>query len=207
MPIIKLWHTSDRTTKTRAEDYAEEILNREIDELFSIQKLTRKNSYNAKHTGTTKQNEYLTRIEERIALDMFGKEYAALGKIIDYQVPLKNVLHDKGIGKIDLLSYDESKQILTFLELKKPDSEETLLRAVLEVFTYWKIVNQDKLLCDFGLPENTKIQKAVLLFENSYAYNEYVNNRSPKTTALMKRLDVDFFGIKRIADSYEVFSV
>lgn len=74
------------------------------------------------------------RTEELTAMKMFnacksGAQYAKVGKILDYQVPLKNKRSDQA-GKIDLLAYDGN--VLRVLELKKPDTQETMLRCVLE---------------------------------------------------------------------------
>ena len=64
---------------------------------------------------------------------------SVFGKILDYQVPLKNKSTDKGLGKIDLISVKESSKpgtkIIYFLELKKDNSKETLLRCLLEVYS------------------------------------------------------------------------
>lgn len=192
------WYKDKNTSKSRAEDFAKCILNKNLNDLFSIKKITRENTYKtATHDGKTQQDTS-NREEERIALAMFAKNYPLVGKVIDYQVPLKDKRSDKGIGKIDVIAYHTGTETLTLLELKKPDSTETLLRAVLEVFTYWQTVDHKKLLADFGLPDNTKVEKAVLLFENSYAFEEYKQRKSPHTIELMETLDVKFYGIKEV---------
>ena len=43
----------------------------------------------------------------------------------------------------------------------------------------------------------------VLLFEDSYAYNEYVNNAGPHTIELMNKLGVEFYGIRKKDNNYE----
>ena len=202
----KAWYKSEYTSKSRAEEFANEILtNNGTDKLNAIEKITRTASYNPNHTGVTK-NEASNRTEERIALDMFNKNYA-VGHIRDYQIPLKNSNEDTGVGDIDLMAYNKDNQTLTLLELKQRQSDETLLRAVLEIFTYWKILDHQKLLVDYGMPQTTIVKKAVLLFEHSYAYNEYMQKLSPKTIELMGKLDVEFYGIRKEADEYEVFMI
>lgn len=112
------------------------------------------------------------RQEEWLAKSMYGKSYENLGKIIDFQVPIKNV-HDNQVdkqpGKIDLISFSESDGALYLLEFKKPDSKETLLRCILETYTYYKQVNCSKLLRDFELPSDSKIIPAVLIYKQSFA--------------------------------------
>ena len=74
----KAWYKSKHTSKSRAEEFANEILtNNGTDKLNAIEKITRTASYNPNHTGVTK-NESSNRTEERIALDMFNKNYAVV---------------------------------------------------------------------------------------------------------------------------------
>ena len=187
------WHA-----KSRADLLAQEILKNGIPKLESLKVHKREDSYNKNHDGTT-ENEKSNRLEERIAMEMKDKTYRDFGKVLDYQVPLKNKKSDKGLGKIDLIAYNETNNVLTLLELKKPDSDETLLRAALEIYTYWKIVDQKKLLEDFSLSPDVKVEKAVLLFKDSYAYNEYKNlnkTESKHTIELMKQLDIKFYAVR-----------
>ena len=95
------------------------------------------------------------------------------------------------MGKIDLVSYNEADNTLYLLELKVPKSKETLLRCVLELYTYRETVHTDKLAKDFGYPK-AKVVASVLLFEDKdgYAYNEYINKTAGNVTALMETLDV-----------------
>ena len=70
-----------------------------------------------------------------------------LGYIFDYQTPLKEARNDS-YGKIDLLGYNKDDKCYSVIELKyRPSgSEETLLRCVLEAYTYYKLldINQIK---------------------------------------------------------------
>lgn len=158
--------------------------------LEAIPSVPRNKGYKIKtHDGTTKA-ENSNREEERIALSMFGKEYGGIGKIIDYQVPLKNTSEDIGLGKIDLLAYDG--QTLRLLELKKPKSTETLLRCVLEVYTYWHIADHGVLRASFRLSSNTAIGKAALIYPDCVAYTDY-HRDSAYTKRLMALLGVELF--------------
>lgn len=60
-----------------------------------------------------------------------GEVFPGIGIVLDYQVPLKNRREDKA-GKVDLISLNEDN--LYLLELKRQDSNETMLRCVLEGF-------------------------------------------------------------------------
>lgn len=88
---------------------------------------------------------------------MFGNTCPGLGKVLDYQIPLKDKQDDKAC-KMDLMSFKEDENTLYILELKVPkkntgEETETLLRSVLEIYTYSKQVDQEKLLNDFDLPD------------------------------------------------------
>ena len=194
----KFWYKSPACSKTRENTFAKEILKeKNLKKLDDIIQINREN-YNVNHTGKTK-NESSNRLEERIALDLFNrKDHLSFGEIIDYQIPLKSKQTDKGIGKIDLLAYDRSKKVLTLLELKRPDSEETLLRALLEIYTYSKIVCDKKLKNSYAdVDPNSNIEKAVLIFKDSYAYREYEKACADKENSnlynLIKKLNVKIY--------------
>ena len=65
-----------------------------------------------------------------------------LGYIFDYQTPLKATKNDS-YGKIDLLGYNKDDKCYSVIELKyRPSgSEETLLRCVLEAYTYYRLLD------------------------------------------------------------------
>ena len=146
------------------------------------------------------------RTEELTAMKMFnacksGAQYAKVGKILDYQVPLKNKRSDQA-GKIDLLAYDGN--VLRVLELKKPDTQETMLRCVLECYTYLRTADTRKLIADFDIPAGTPVKASPFVFENSLPYQEYFAER-PKLKQLMGLLDSQPFFIREVSGGYEVF--
>lgn len=178
-----------------------------IDEITEgIKSITREASYKTEsHLG--KYNPKSRREEEITAMKMFnfckeGGQYAHIGKIIDYQTPLKNTSCDKA-GKVDLLAYDGT--CLRLLELKKPDSDETMLRCVMEGFTYLETVDKQKLLIDFCLPENTKVVACPFVFigEKSNPYQEMQEER-PQLKRLMTLLNSKPYYIKRENDVFAV---
>ena len=83
------------------------------------------------------------RKEEILAkLLFYQREVAGLGYIFDYQTPLKETRNDS-YGKIDLLGYNTDDKCYSVIELKyRPSgSEETLLRCVLEAYTYYRLLD------------------------------------------------------------------
>ena len=178
-------------------------------ELFNnIKMISRKSNYKVKtHDGIIK-NEGSKREEEKIAMKLFelsqnqGKVFDIIGKIIDYQTPLKDIQTDKA-GKIDLLAYNEEEKILRILELKRPDSKEIMLRCVLEAYTYLKVVDKDKLLKDFELPENTKIKACAFVFYGGEQHQEMQKNKE-NLGELIKKLDIEIIYLKEENGEYSV---
>ncbi len=192
--------TSD--TKELYSELTAEYVTENIDKfLNSIPIITREESYRTvTHEGH--YNADSGRIEEITAVKMFNQskleEFEHIGKIIDYQTPLKNKRSDE-TGKIDLLSDDGSSLII--LELKKPDSSETMLRCVLEGFTYLKTVNKSKLLLDFGKPDTYGLSAAPLVFRNGSQHREMTEGRI-KLKKLMKLLNIKPYYVSEISGKY-----
>ena len=199
-------------TSDKERDYYTEIIAKWLldnIELFNdIKMISRENSYKVdSHDGKIK-NEKSEREEEIIAMKLFdfsqnqGKVFDIIGKIIDYQTPLKDIQTDK-VGKIDLLAYNENEKTLRILELKKPDNKETMLRCVLEAYTYLKVVDKAKLLKDFELPENTKIKACAFVFYGGEQHQEMQKNKE-NLGELIKKLDIEIIYLKEENGEYSV---
>ena len=199
--------TSDKERDYYTEIIAEWLLDN-IELFNDIKMISRENSYKVdSHDGKNKDKDS-NREEEKIAMKLFdlsqnqGKVFEIIWKIIDYQTPLKDIQTDKA-GKIDLLAYNESKKTLRILELKKPDSEETMLRCVLEAYTYLKVVDKDKLLKDFGLQKNTKIKACPFVFYGKEQYKEMQQDRK-HLKDLIKKLGIEVIYLKEENGEYSV---
>ena len=173
-----------------------------------IKPITREKSYKVdSHDGKNKDNDS-NREEEKIAMKLFdssqnqGKVFGIIGKIIDYQTPLKDIQTDKA-GKIDLLAYNENEKTLRILELKRPDSKETMLRCVLEAYTYLKVVDKTKLLKDFGLPENTEIKACPFVFYGGEQHKEMKEDRK-NLKDLIKKLGVEVIYLEEKDGEYSI---
>ena len=178
-----------------------------------IKPITREKSYKVdSHDGKNKDKDS-NREEEKIAMKLFdlsqnqGKVFDVIGKIIDYQTPLKDIQTDKA-GKIDLLAYNENEEekTLRILELKKPDSEETMLRCVLEAYTYLKVVDKDKLLKDFGLPEDTEIKACPFVFYDGEQHQEMkeIKDSRKNLGELIEKLGIEVIYLKEENGEYSV---
>ena len=178
-PFINYNGRTDDTNEYYTEVVADFLCSNISAYIKGIPQITREASYKtAGHDGVFDVD--TPREEEKIAMEMFkqskgGLPYDHIGKIIDYQTPLKNKRSDVA-GKIDLLSYDGCT--LYILELKKPDSEESMLRCVLEGFTYMQTVNKEKLLENFNLPADTTIKASPFVFRNKLQHEQMSETRS-----------------------------
>ena len=105
------------------------------------------------HPNTDKNVDALkitNRKEEILAKLLFYQgNVDGLGYIFDYQTPLKKTRNDS-YGKIDLLGYNTDDECYSVIELKyRPSgSEETLLRCILEAYTYYKLLDLKQIKAD-----------------------------------------------------------
>jgi len=156
------------------------------------------------HTGD-KPNEkksFLDLVNKEVlfARRLFNEKLGFLGKIIDYQTPIRKTKskENEGVGDIDLLSYNDKNETLYLIEVKRLKSEETMLRAILEICTYFYQIDKDKLKKDFDYSNSTNIKKAVLVFKNSPLYIKYkeaVSNGNHSIIKLAELLDVEIFNL------------
>ena len=186
-----------KTTDT-GEKYTEiisEWLLNNIDLLYKIQKITRQSSYKVETHDGKHNNPESNRKEEITAIEIFNQgSLNILGKVLDYQTPLKDKQSDEA-GKIDIVSYNKDIKTVYLLELKREDSEETMLRCVLEIFTYLKTLDGDKFLSNFDLPKDTKIKASPLVFLNGSQHKEMVEGDNKFLKQLMDKLDIEPFYI------------
>ena len=192
------------TTTDTTEYYTEvisEFLLEKITEDFNpfdnIESITRETGYkiDSHYVENLKVLEN-NRKEENFAKKLFKNNATlkGLGKILGFQVPLKNVQKDKA-GKIDLISFNVNENSAYLIELKVDGNKETLLRTVLEIVTYFQKLNHQKFLESFDeFKNNTVIKKAVLLTEGCKAREELQDLDSrPRLKKLIEKLNIEFF--------------
>jgi hypothetical protein len=185
-----------------SEIVAAELL-KHLETLRAIETISRENYRTDSHRELSRRSQPVEskRDEEWRAIGLYNLQTPlnVIGKILDFQTPLKRNRSDDA-GKIDLLSYNELSNIAYILELKRKDSQETLLRCALEAYTYWRIVDAPKLFGSFDLPDNTELRKAALIYQTCQAYHDFL----PKDTAvrlLMRALEVDLFVLNNASDA------
>ena len=187
--------------------YTEEIIKELYDRnifvhgviIEGINEIKREESYYTKsHEDLViARNKNSNRDEEIFVKELFTNNpfEAELGKVVDFQIPLKDKLDDSA-GKIDLLTFNENTSEMFIVEVKKDGSEETALRCCLEVQTYLqKIEDIEKFVSDFynagKIPtKDLKIKLAVTVFNNSVPANEFKDETREYLQKLVKDFDI-----------------
>jgi hypothetical protein len=157
-----------------------------------IGRIVRKNSYEIKRDDKNDEDR-TNRGEEWFVLDLFNRntdKKRIFGELIGYQIPIKNSNADKGAGKIDFISIIDN--YLYLHEIKADYSKESILKAILEVQTYYQQINHQKLISDFSLEGkvNKEIKKSVVIFEKSEAYKQ---KDIPRVKSLLKLFKIELF--------------
>jgi len=127
--------------------------------------------------------------EEPLAKTLLEEEFDYIGKIINYQIPI-NDEQDDGAGRIDLLAYNEDKKIISLIELKKRENKETILRAILEICTYYYQIKKDVLVKEYTNLSLSEIEiwKVVLIYKDSKQHEDFINSENIRTLA--RRLNI-----------------
>ena len=204
------------TTKDTNEFYTEVIsgqLLRDLKEFDKIKTVTRSSTYcRANHT-TISIDLKSPRKEEIFAKRIAYLDLGELGVIKDYQIPLKDTKADKGLGAIDLMSFNHETNTLYLIELKYEGNREALLRAALEGYTYFRIIDTEKLIEDYKKSQtvssvdfdNINVVPAVLVTPGCKAYDELnemadVGKERPKLKSLSLALGIRYFTLKILVD-------
>ena len=168
--------------------------------LKNISQITRKESYYI-NRPLKKEGEKTNRKEEWLVIDLYENNLnmtqAAknkFGKITNYQVPLKNKKSDKGAGKLDFVGLVNDEFYIA--EIKITNSNESILKAILEIQTYYQIVNKEKLLSDFKYPKNTRIKKKVVIASGTKASKQFLENELIKDLTKKLNIEVDIYNLE-----------
>ncbi|ODS29922.1 MAG: hypothetical protein SCARUB_04974 [Candidatus Scalindua rubra] len=189
---------------------AEELINKINNENIiseNIKPLEREN-YKVPSRGKTFISN-TNRKEENVAKRIDKMECGELGHILYYQMPLKPNNKIKKVGKIDLVSFKKDENIVYVIELKVANKNETLLRAILEIITYYQQLNQTNFINSFkddlgDKYKKVEIQPAVLLTCDCRAYEEVEQlDERPYLKELIKKLDVELFSLSLNIQSIE----
>jgi hypothetical protein len=191
------WLKVQPTNNKWVEKIAVELLER-LDDFKSIACKERGEGYKTPgHNGVRKYKDGNGgNREKQVANDLFLMSannetiFSTLGKFIDYETPL-GTSGENTIGDIDLLAYNDDTQEYTAVELKNKNNGESLLRGVVEIYTYSKRVCFDRLKKDFCRPSTKPLRKALLVFKDKKQHRNYLDQ--PKVRELMQKLGVELF--------------
>ena len=170
-----------------------------LDKIKSNKERSSKSYLNPSHRGETTQGNlevknFQWEVRETIAM-YNGQKSEAQFKLLDYQTPLKNSNKDNEKG-IDLVGTDGKD--LYILEYKRFKSSESLLRSVLECYSYRRLVNAGikKFAKDFGFPFADVIP-AIIMMKDSNQYKSFIKqDKDSPIIKLMKVLEVKAFLIE-----------
>jgi hypothetical protein len=203
------WTGQTSEGRCYSEVIAEYLLKDGIKEQLSRIITIEREDYNVPHNDNT-QNRESGRHEEILAKDLctlYNKKCLDnIGNIINYQIPLKAVQTNKA-GKIDLIAFRDISKNALLIELKHENNIETLLRAVLEISTYYQQLFHKNFISsfdEFKNLESSDIKKTLLIVEGSTAYDEAKRlDQFPNLKTLIHGLEVDIFGLRIIDGRYE----
>lgn len=135
-------------------------------------------SFNIGHDGKSDASSRLIKFsrirfnEKPFAMALYNSGHNFLfGKIFDYELPLKERMSSR-YGEIDLLSKINNEIYVIELKIGYTDSgkiSETLLRAIMESFTFTKLLNirKDKFIKDMKLPEIITFRPVIITSSNA----------------------------------------
>jgi hypothetical protein len=236
---IFLYNWSGVNYRGETTDTKEKYVNVAIDELLSVNQ----NHY-FKNLGHSERLQYRVEShkESQIVYDSFNKEnsnrkeekfamqmllaskerqetFGILGKMLDYQVPLKarkedltggQVDQSNKFGKIDLISVSDNEAWL--IELKLCDSSETLLRSLLEIESYCQILNVINFQTSYDEVKNKPIRKAVLIGCHCSVDYQHDHQRSVmhhdstiyRDSEKLENCSAEMHSIQRLLNHYQI---
>ena len=169
-PIVNYKGYINGSKNLYSEIIAKTLVSEDLVKEWGKLKPVRSNHFDTDHTPTQNELSITNRKEEILAKLLFYQgEVKDLGYIFDYQTPLKAARSDS-YGKIDLLGYNTDDKYYSVIELKyRPSgSDETLLRCVLEAYTYYKLLDLDQIV-------STDSHEGISVLRNLKAYKHTKN--------------------------------
>jgi hypothetical protein len=181
-----------------------------IEKLKEREPIPRSNNYFIEKENRRGTSEGTNQIENQFG-EMLVKEGIKtlfMGKMLHRQMSLKGKQSDR-IGSIDLISYNEETNMIYLIELKDDVNKETLMSSVLQIATYYQVLDKGKLFKEFSeefkISENISLEnlrKAVLLLRDFKSQkqttsqkeiNTLVPDKRPNLCKLIKELNVRLF--------------
>ena len=137
--------------------------------------------------------------EKRFCYALFNSSlYPHFGEVIDYEIPLTATKQGKGKqshGEIDFIS--KINKALYFFEAKKANSNESLLKAILEIFVYvFRLAKFNRLEIfrkEYKISDDFLSIPAVMIFKNSTPGKQLIKMKNyPILLKLISRINAEF---------------
>ncbi len=165
-------YQSDIVKRKSYTEFVSSLILKHFDKIKWVDKGLRKQNFKIKkHIGVCNLQTSIKQITEKrfcYALYNSGK-FELFGKVIDYEIPLTEPnqgIDKKNHGKIDFISVKQNE--IYFFEAKA-NSNESVLRAILEIYVYlFRLIKYNRLktlINDYG--NYQKVIPAVILFHNT----------------------------------------
>ncbi len=145
------------------------------------------------------QSNYNT--EKQLTLKFYKQREFAVGKIIDCQMPLADKPRPNKLEKIDLILETPAKELI-ILKVKLANTEQSLLRYIVELITIYQRLDQQKLLYELNKMDY-KVRFAPLLFKDSAPYKELLEDRI-WLYRFLSLFDADIFVIENKRYPYKI---
>lgn len=170
--LPKNWYAIYQWERTSRASYLEWIAEWIVDSFPYIQLLTngiRSRTFRVSdHRGQISLNTKIEQLtEKRLVRAMFNSRLLpVLGKVIDYEIPLKDT-DEATHGDIDLLCILPGTCLC--VEAKKPKASESILKALLQAYTYTSLVSTKKSLffSSFQLDPQLQLAPSILTFASA----------------------------------------
>ncbi len=187
---------------------AKRILNGKLDPFEGVTPSQRKDYWTASHVRPRPVPKFKGDCGEEIEGILIFNQFKDC--VLDYQVPLMERKGEyppgdkpKGRGDIDLLLKLDGVLYLTELKWKSCPKE-SLLRAVLEVETYYRMVNEERLKAQYGCAD-LPLKKALLLHDDGRCrpYQEWLDETGfPHVRQLMSDWDIHMFTVEELEERF-----
>ena len=160
-------------------------------------------THNGQPTTETKNS---NREEELFAMGLFNKKIyfnSDIHSFVDYQVPICRDSNNtqENLGKIDLVSVSNKDKLIYIMELKKCDSDETLLRCAAEIYTYYSQIDKERLTAEvvnkmnLGSSDEYELKPAVLVFKGQLQHLQYKSELYSNVRRYMRSCGIRMFVI------------
>jgi len=198
--IEKDWYNIYQWGSLHRKSYSENIADIIVNDFYLIKlvkKDLRQNNFKIDdHCGQSQLSTHIVQhTEKRFLRALFNfaneKPLESIGKVIDYEVPLKGKRGAKH-GDIDLLAHNNNN--LFVIEAKKHNSSESILKAILEAYVYSKLVHsiKEQFYSDFGFTSELILTPTILTFKSATSGKQLLSiNNYPNIKRLLSFLNED----------------